>query len=190
MQEQCLCQCHPVDSNGSWCQLILNKSAYSSSAVVLFSSLLFLVMLTITIVLSLNTGPLGQSSSSSSLSSNTIQQTWIDKLNNLKIQFGYSPEKPVIDSATQLKFSVQNLQTGEQLKNLSARVVVLSNSGGQQRSFKFTNITADLMVLYSVKYLFPDLGLYNLITKIDSKNFTSLGSFNVSVRHHHSLLQT
>ena len=83
-RSQCLCQCHPVDSNGSWCQLILNKFAYSSSAVVLFSSLLFLVMLTITIVLSLNTGPLGQSSSSSSLSSNTIQQTWIDKLNNLK----------------------------------------------------------------------------------------------------------
>ncbi|MFL6457096.1 MAG: hypothetical protein ACJ71G_09035, partial [Nitrososphaeraceae archaeon] len=28
---------------------------------------------------------------------------------------------------------------------------------------------------------FPDSGLYNVITKIDSKHFTSLASFNVSV---------
>ena len=73
------------------------------------------MILTITVVLSLNTDALGQSSSSSS-SSNITQQTWIDKLNNLKIQFGYSPAKPVIDTPTQLKFSVQNLQTGEQLR--------------------------------------------------------------------------
>jgi hypothetical protein len=143
------------------------------------------MMLTITVVIAvvmyLNTDALGQSSSSPSFSSNTTQQTWIDKLNNLKVQFGYSPGKPVIDAPTQLKFSVQNLQTGEQLKNLSARVVVLSNAGGQQRSFKFTNITAAPNGTYSVKYLFPDSGLYNIITKIDSKDFASLASFNVSV---------
>jgi hypothetical protein len=144
------------------------------------------MILTITVVIavvpSLNTDAFGQSSSSSSSSSSNItQQTWIDKLNNLKIQFGYSPAKPVIDASTQLKFSVQNLQTGEQLKDLSARIVVLSNAGGQQRSFKFTNITAAPDSTYSVKYLFPDSGLYNVITKIDSNDFTSLASFNVFV---------
>jgi hypothetical protein len=159
--------------------LILNKLAFSSSFV-LFLSSLFLMMLTITIVvLSLNTGALGQNSSSSNAT--TTQQTWIDKLNNLKIQFGYLPAKPIIDAPTQLKFSVQNLQTGEQLKNLSARAVVLNNVGGQQRSFKFTNITAAPDGTYSVKYLFPDSGLYQVITKIGSNDFTSLASFNVSV---------
>ena len=153
----------------------------------LFLASLFLMILTITIVvLSLNSGVLGQSSSSSTSSSSsssntTTQQTWIDKLNNLKIQFGYIPAKPIIDAPTQLKFSVQNLQTGEQLKNLSAKAVVLSNAGGQQRSFKFTNITAAPDGTYSVKYLFPDSGLYQVITKIGSNDFTSLASFNVSV---------
>src|SRR5919197_6241613 len=167
--------------------MIFNIPTFSSSSVMLFSlSILFLMILTITVViLSLNTDALGQSLSSStpSSSSNTTpaQQTWIDKLNNLKIQFGYLPAKPIIDAPTQLKFSVQNLQTGVQLKNLSARAVVLDNIGGQQRSFKFTNITAAPDGTYSVKYLFPDSGLYQVLTKIDSKDFTSLASFNVSV---------
>jgi hypothetical protein len=103
------------------------------------------------------------------------------QLNNLKIQFRYSPAKPIIDAPTELKFSVQNLQTGKQLSDLSARVVVLSNAEGQQRSFKFTNITAAPDGTFSVKYLFPDSGPYNVITKIDSKDFTSLASFNVFV---------
>src|SRR5918911_472110 len=153
----------------------------SSSSVVSFSSLLFLIILTITIVLPLKINALGQSSSSSNnTTTNSTQQTWVDKLNNLKIQFGYLPKEPIIDKPTELTFSVQNLQTGKQIKNLSARVVVLNNAGGQQRSFKFTNITAPNGV-FSVKYLFPDSGLYNVITKIDSKDFTSLASFNVAV---------
>ena len=147
----------------------------------LFSSLPFLIILTITIVLPLNINALGQSSSSSSTTTSTTQQTWIDKLNNLKMQFGYLPKEPIIDKPTELKFTVQNLQTGKQLNdNISARIVVLNNAGGQQRSFKFTNITAPNGV-FSVNYLFPDSGQYNVITKIDSKDFTSLASFNVAV---------
>jgi hypothetical protein len=137
------------------------------------------MMITITIVLPLNINVFGQSPYSSS-SANATQQTWIDKLNNLKMQFGYLPKEPVIDKPTELKFTVQNLQTGEQIKNLSARVVVVNNAGGQLRTFKFANITAPEGI-YSVKYLFPDSGSYNIITKIDSKYFTSLGSFNVFV---------
>jgi hypothetical protein len=165
-------------------EVILHKLPFSSS-VILFSSLLVLLILTIiTVVLSLNIIALGQSSSSSSSSSSntatTTQLTWIDKLSNLKIQFGYLPKEPVIDKPTELNFAVQNLQTGDQIKNLSARVIVINNAGGQQRSFKFTNITAPNGT-FSVKYLFPDSGLYNIVTKIDSKDFTSLASFNVPV---------
>jgi len=160
----------------------LHKLPFSSSVIFVSSSLLVLLILTIiiTVVLSPNINALGQSSSYPSSSSNTTQQTWLDKLNNLKIQFGYSPKEPVIDKPTELRFTVQNLQTGEQIKNLSARVVVVNNAGGQLRSFKFANITAPDGI-FSVKYLFPDSGSYNVITKVDSKDFTSLASFNVFV---------
>lgn len=154
-----------------------------SSSLILFSLSLLLTILTITVVviLPLNTIiALGQSSSSSSSSSNATQQIWIDKLNNLKIQFGYSPKEPVIDKPTELGFTVQNVQTSEQIKNLSARVVVVNNAGGQLRTFKFANITAPNGI-FSVNYLFPDSGSYNIITKVDAKDFTSLASFNVSV---------
>jgi hypothetical protein len=144
------------------------------------SLLLTILTITVVVILPLNTIiALGQSSSSSS-SSNATQQIWIDKLNNLKIQFGYSPKEPVIDKPTELGFTVQNAQTGEQIKNLSARVVVVNNAGGQLRTFKFANITAPNGI-FSVNYLFPDSGSYNIITKVDAKDFTSLASFNVSV---------
>jgi len=161
--------------------MISNISEFSS--LILFSLSLLLTILTITVVviLPLNTiiAP-GQSSSSSSSSSNATQQIWIDKLNKLKIQFGYSPKEPVIDKPTELGFTVQNVQTGEQIKNLSARVVVVNNAWGQLRTFKFANITAPNGI-FSVNYLFPDSGSYNIITKVDAKDFTSLASFNVSV---------
>ena len=137
--------------------------------------MLLILTVIITVVLSSSINAFGQSSSSPS-----TQQTWPDKLNNLKIQFGYLPKEPVIDKPTELGFTVQNLQTSEQIKNLSARVVMVNNVGGQLRTFKFANITAPNGI-FSVKYLFPDSGSYNIITKVDAKDFTSLASFNVFV---------
>jgi hypothetical protein len=156
---------------------------FAFSSAILLASLLFSVMIEIIVVviLSLNTAALGQTSSSSSSSSSVSRtQTWIDKLNNLKIQFRYLPENPAIDTPTELKFNVLNLQTGSHLKDLSARIVVLTNSGGQQRSFKFTNISA-ADGNFSVKYLFPDSGSYQVLSKIDSKDSSTLSSFNVIV---------
>jgi hypothetical protein len=106
-------------------------------------------------------------------------QTWIDKQNNLKIQFTPEPEKPVIDTPTELKFNIQNLQTGVQLKNLLARVIVTDG----QRTFKFTNITVPNGNL-SLKYLFPDTGTYQVIARIDdlkNNNPSTLSSFQVFV---------
>jgi hypothetical protein len=158
---------------------------FAFSSAILLASLLFSVIMIeiiVVVILSLNTAALGQtsSSSSSSSSSGNRTQTWIDKLNNLKIQFRYLPENPAIDTPTELKFNVLNLQTGSHLKDLSARIVVLTNSGGQQRSFKFTNISA-ADGNFSVKYLFPDSGSYQVLSKIDSKNSSTLSSFNVIV---------
>ena len=60
-----------------------------------------LVSAILTIIITPNINALGQSSSSSN-STTVTQQTWIDKLNNLKIHFGYSPKEPVIDKPTEL----------------------------------------------------------------------------------------
>jgi hypothetical protein len=158
---------------------VIHLRIFAFSSVILLASLLFSIMVEIIVVviLSLNTAALGQTSSSAPVNRT---QTWLDKLNNLKIQFTYSPENPAIDTPTELKFNVLNLQTGSNLKDLSARIVVLTNSGGQQRSFKFTNISA-ADGNFSVKYLFPDSGSYQVIPRIDTKDSSTLASFNVFV---------
>lgn len=160
---------------------MIHLRIFAFSSVILLASLLFSIVVAIIVVdiLSLNTAALGQTSSPSYAPVNRTQ-TWTDKLNNLKIQFTYSPENPAIDTPTELKFNVLNLQTGSNLKDLSARIVVLTNSGGQQRSFKFTNISA-ADGNFSVKYLFPDSGSYQVIPRIDSKDSSTLASFNVFV---------
>src|SRR5919205_2848822 len=107
-------------------------------------------------------------------------QLWIDRENNVKVQFTYSPQTPIVDTPTELKFSVQNLQTDANLKNLAARVVIVTNSSGQERSFKFTNISAP-DGNFSVKYLFPDSGVYQVISRIYAKDAPTLSSFKVTV---------
>lgn len=64
-------------------------------------------------------------------------QEWTNLKDNIKIEFAYSPEKPIIDTFTTLNFSIQNLHTGEHTEDLTARVVVTNG----QRLFKFENIT-------------------------------------------------
>jgi len=109
-------------------------------------------------------------------------QVWTDKENNMKILFTYSPEDPVINTPTQLKFIADNLETGSHLKDLSAMVIIISNSSGNEKIFKFTNIIAP-NGNFSVQYLFPELGVYQVITRITSTNPLSitLASFKVIV---------
>jgi hypothetical protein len=44
-------------------------------------------------------------------SSGNEPQVWTDRENNMKILFTYSPGNPMINTPTELKFSVDNLQT-------------------------------------------------------------------------------
>jgi hypothetical protein len=109
-------------------------------------------------------------------------QLWTDPESDVKIVFTYSPKNPSIDKPTELKFSVSNLLTGQHLKNLVAMVVIITSSIGQERTFKFNNIYAPNGD-FSVKYLFPDSGMYQVITRINSNNPQSimLASFRVIV---------
>jgi hypothetical protein len=111
------------------------------------------------------------------ISGNRTQEL-VNQRDNIKVLFTYEPEIPIIDTFTELKFSVQNLTNGEHITDFLARVVVTNG----QRLFKFENITvADGD--FSVKYLFPDDGTHQVITRIDTKESTTLASFNVFVPH-------
>jgi len=141
----------------------------------------FLLLISSVIALAIYLSPnstLGQSSTSGT-------EFWLDKENTLRMVFSYTPAIPIIDTPTDLKFSIQNLQTGKPVTDLSARVVILTNSSGQERIFRFTNITVPDGV-FSIKYLFPDTGLYQVITRITSQSndvasLASLASFKVFV---------
>jgi hypothetical protein len=152
----------------------LHISLYSSS--ILFVSLLVVATFVIiaTVILYSNSPAFGQTNSGNGT------QLWVDRENNVKVQFTYLPQTPIIDTPTQLKFNIQNSQTGTPLRNLVARVVIVANSGGQERSFKFTNITAP-NGSFSVNYLFPDTGVYQVISRIYSKDASILASFKVLV---------
>jgi hypothetical protein len=54
-------------------------------------------------------------------------QDWKDPENNLIIHFTYLPEYPLPRNITTLIFRVQNLQTGNYLKNLLAGITIINN---------------------------------------------------------------
>ena len=105
-------------------------------------------------------------------------QELIDKQKNIKIQFDYSPDKPIIDTFTQVQFSIQNLTNDQHIKDFDARVVVT----GDQRLFKFENITAHNGD-FSVKYIFPDDGTHQVLLRVNTNNSIILASFSVFVPH-------
>jgi hypothetical protein len=109
-------------------------------------------------------------------------QEWTDSQNGIKIQFMYEPEKPIIDTFTDLKFSVENITTGDHIsdtKDVVARVVVTNG----QRLFNFENISVGNDGHFSVKYLFPDDGTHQAILRLDTKDSSTASSFNVFVPH-------
>jgi hypothetical protein len=115
--------------------------------------------------------------------SNTSRiQEWTDSYSGITTQFVYEPEKPIIDTFTELKFSIQNTTTGGHFSdadNTKARVVVTNG----QRLFKFENITVGEDGHFSVKYLFPDDGTHQVITRLDTNDSSTASSFNVFVPH-------
>jgi hypothetical protein len=115
--------------------------------------------------------------------SNTSRiQEWTDPYSGISTLFVYEPEKPIIDTFTELKFSIQNTTTGNHISdadNTKARVVVTNG----QRLFKFENITVGEDGHFSVKYLFPDDGTHQVITRLDTDDSSTASSFNVFVPH-------
>jgi len=105
----------------------------------------------------------------------TIQEI-IDQHDNIKVQFGYEPEKIKINTLTDLKFSILNLKTDEHIKNFLARVVVTEGS----ELFRFANITVSDGD-FSVKHSFANYGNHQVIVRIDTNSSIIPASFNVVI---------
>ena len=105
-------------------------------------------------------------------------QQWQSDKENVLIQFTYKPEIPIIDSFTELKFNVENISTGEHIKDVKARVVVTNG----QRYFKFDNISIP-NGHFSVKYLFPDDGTHQVLLRLVTNNDIIPATFKVFVPH-------
>ena len=55
----------------------------------------------------------------------TNYQEWIDKQSNTKVQFTYTPDKPLVSGFTELKFNIKDSKRGIQLKDISARITII-----------------------------------------------------------------
>lgn len=105
-------------------------------------------------------------------------QIWNNTEDNIQIEFGYLPEKPIIDTFTKLAFSVTNLRTGDHSVEGIARVTVTNG----QRLFKFNNVSVQNGD-FSVDYLFPDDGTHQVLLRLDKSDSINLASFQVCVPH-------
>jgi hypothetical protein len=108
------------------------------------------------------------------------EQFWTDSDHDLKIRFVYEPKNPIVDKPTELKFTVQRISTGDYVKDLEGNVLVTDNISGQFRNFKFNNISAP-DGQFSVRYLFPDTGIFEIITRISSQDVRALAAFDVII---------
>ena len=137
-----------------------------------FKSILVAIFLLVaTLIISSNV-------SNAHLTSSYDIQVWNKTQDNLRIEFGYSPEKPIIDRFTNLAFSVTNIRTGDHVTEGIAQITVTNG----QRLFKFQNVTLQNGD-FSVDYLFPDDGTHQVLLRLDRNDSINLASFQVFVPH-------
>ena len=122
--------------------------------------------------------------------SNNIQ-TWIDKLNNIKILFSYSPQYPFVGNLTQLSFQAINSDDGDPLQISHIRVAVIKNVTANFNTSKTINDRNNFVTyenissnqgLFSLNYTFTREGAHQIILEIIAKNNEPiLASFSVPV---------
>ena len=122
--------------------------------------------------------------------SNNVQ-TWVDKLNKMKIQFSYSPPYPFVGNVTQLSFQATNSDTNKPLLISHIHMALItnvtasfnnSNTINNKNDFvTFDNVTSNHGI-FSLKYQFLAEGAHQIIVKIQTKyNEVVLVSFDVPV---------
>ncbi len=109
-------------------------------------------------------------------------ESWIDREHNVKILFSTTPAPPTKGTPSVLAFTVKNLETGDPVTNLLARVAIFGGSSNQETTFLLTNISAP-DGRFSINVIFPNIGSYQIITRLmsQSHDVSSLASFTVTV---------
>lgn len=118
-------------------------------------------------------------------------QTWVDKLNNIKIQFSYSPPFPFVGNLTQLSFQATNSANGQPIQISHIRLVLITNVTANFNTSStiddrndfvtFENITSNHGA-FSLNYSFSAEGAHQIILGITAKdNEPVLASFSVPV---------
>lgn len=65
---------------------------------------------------------------------------WKDSDNNVRILFSYSPDDPIINTPTELLFTINDLRTGAAFKNVLVTIIIIGSSNGQQKVVRFSVI--------------------------------------------------
>jgi hypothetical protein len=118
-------------------------------------------------------------------------QTWMDKSNNMRIQFSHSPPFPFVGNITELNFKVTGSNISKPLEVTRVHMAVIknvtatlnnSNAVNNKNDFvTFDNITASHGV-FSVKYRFLDKGVHQIIVKLNMNDGkVALASFDIPV---------
>ena len=110
----------------------------------------------------------------------TNNQEWIDKQSNTKVQFTYSPEKPLVSGFTELKFNIKDSKRGTQLTDVFAKVTIIGVLPEKLplKSYSIRSPNGN----FSLEYQFPLEGTYQILVKVDSKySALTLASFKVFV---------
>jgi hypothetical protein len=99
-------------------------------------------------------------------------QEWKDQRNNIKIQFSYSPDNPLVYTMTDLKFSIQDLNTGNHMKDLISSLTITKDDDVAIQN-------GDL----SLRMQFSEDGNYRAISQVSTTDnaAVALASFNILV---------
>jgi hypothetical protein len=141
-------------------------------------SFFFIFLVTVTILVCLTTDAAYGHLSPDNKKLAAIQE-WNDQQNAVKVLFSYSPEKPLLYTPTDLKFSIQDLKTGNHLEDLVMNSTIIKDD---KIFFKFNGVTIKNGDL-SLKAQFPEDGNYQIISQVRSKDNVAIAltSFNIFV---------
>src|SRR6188474_800311 len=98
--------------------------------------LFLLVSITVFVCLSINNTNAYAHISQDNKTAAPVQE-WKNAEDNVKIQFSYIPDKPLVYTETDLIFSIQDLTTGNHIKELIASITITKND---KIFFKFNDV--------------------------------------------------
>lgn len=111
-------------------------------------------------------------------------QDWKNPGDNIHIQFDTVPSTPSVDKNSTMIFSVQNLKTGEHLKDFNETITVVNNPepsstpNGLIHKFETTTIHG---TDFSQDYIFSSGGTYYIWLRIDTPTAVNIAKFTVFV---------